>query len=280
MVAMPSRNWLQLRVFLLAIVAVPGCSIYFPRPVTILVRDGDTKEPLPGAEVRYQYSTIDLFGSLGRYSGATSGVSDANGRVQLYFDPYGGGCHVESSAIDYLDVRYYGDNLVTKHLAKRGWGSIGDQLIVEMFKKPEATLELALALDFRGPVIVNFASPGRPPNPLDKRVFGYSVSPRGLVVVQEDLPERLDRTDGVKIRWANGVLMGTSRLDWLLARDQIATTVPRFLFVDSVECDTGSYWVYMVGTDDDVTALRNSVWPNGKVNQRAFQSLIAHARVK
>jgi hypothetical protein len=123
---------------------------------------------------------------------------------------------------------------------------------------------------------VKFAAHGRPPDPPIKRQFTYSVPPSGLVVIEENLRDRTHWTDGVKIRWANGVVMGTRRLDWLLALDQQAPIpVPRFLFVDSVREGSEHYWIYMVGTEDDETALREKLWPKGKLNNQALKYLMA-----
>jgi hypothetical protein len=144
-----------------------------------------------------------------------------------------------------------------------------------MYRKPETTLELVLPKDFQGPLIVKFDYPARQPAG-GQRQFVYAVPSSGLVIIAEDLRERVRWTEGVKVRWENGIVMGTSRRDWLLAQDATANkALPRFFFVDPVEDGQEDFWIYVIGTEEDTEALRNKLWVQRNLNRKAFQTLLA-----
>src|SRR5438045_2443702 len=78
-----------------------GCTLYQPRPVTYKVRDGDTGQPIEGAEIKAQYISMLDFGVLFASIGPREGKTDAKGDLTLIIDPDKNSCHLSVTADGY-----------------------------------------------------------------------------------------------------------------------------------------------------------------------------------
>src|SRR5579883_2898056 len=100
---MPERRLSrQLLLALVLALAAPGCLFHVYRPVTVLVRDAETKKPIPGAEVDHSYITmLDPFAPL-----PSRDTTQADGTAHLVAAPYDCLSTLTAEAKGYLRETY------------------------------------------------------------------------------------------------------------------------------------------------------------------------------
>lgn len=193
----------------LTVPAGGGCqSLFRYRPVTVLVRDAETKQPIPGADVHLSYP-------MGRDSLApydATGVTDGDGTVHLRAAPYGdAGILIEGSAKGYVPE---GLSVSSEDIARiQPTPLIGPDpprpvhFIVEMYTEPRVTVELILPPNYRGLVKATVDArddfPGKP----GQRCFRYRVPASGEVhIVGPALLRRVESGD-YRARYEEGPLL-------------------------------------------------------------------------
>src|SRR5579872_6203111 len=130
----------------LALPAGGGCqSLFRYRPVTVLVRDAETKKPIPGADVHLSYPMAR--DSLAPYD--ATGVTDGDGTVLLRAAPYGDrGILIEGRAKGYvaegLDVSAEDVARIQPPPLLGADPPRPVHFIVEMYTEPRVTIELVL----------------------------------------------------------------------------------------------------------------------------------------
>jgi hypothetical protein len=223
---------------LVILVGAPGCALLHDyRQTTILVRDGETKDPIAGAQVDVKYSIMfNLFGPWDE-----CGHTGLEGTARL---PVAAGeirpC-LRVSAGGYLD----GQTVIPdEDLPARGsWWSrppAKPPVIVDLYRGPAPTVELVFPNKFRGLVVVEF-QPGVEDGRPGERSFSVRVPQSGLVEVRG--PPVLQATHGdfgfqFAARFEDGSTLG-NQFRWLTV--------------------TGDRWFYAVGSDADVAAARNII---------------------
>jgi hypothetical protein len=168
----------------LLFVLVPGCQVLSrSRPVAILARDAETKQPIARAEVVLSYPTS----SVPMTPGDSSGVTGADGVVHLQATPTGPGARVEVSASGYLSANSYLTADAVQALAPAGFFEKVEtrppSLTVDLYSGPSPTVELILPMAFRGLVQADLQIQENAPCPPGQRCFRYEVPSSGEVAV-------------------------------------------------------------------------------------------------
>jgi hypothetical protein len=189
--------------WLVVLLASTGCrSWHHYRPVNILVRDAETKEPIDGAHVRLGYFLlIDPFSPE-----RTAGMTGPDGTVELVAAPYEGRAVMFASADGYFSegMQSLEDEVIRACDPDRR--KPREYVVVEMYAEPAAVLELVVPAGYRGlirvePHTVELTSAGR------QRLFRAEVPPSGLVHVPG--PALLRRAECVdyQLHGADGMLL-------------------------------------------------------------------------
>jgi hypothetical protein len=162
-------------VFLLALAG--GCQVlYRYRPVPVLVRDAETKQPIANADVHLSYP-------LSRDSLAPFDSSErtgADGIAHLRAAPHGDfGVRVEASAADYLSDQI---NISTESIQRIEPVHFFEEavrrkpeFVVEMYHEPRFTVELIVPPGYRGRIRAEIEPCDDSAVPPRQRCFRYEV---------------------------------------------------------------------------------------------------------
>jgi hypothetical protein len=169
--------------FLLA--AAPGCQAFHDyRPVSVQVRDAESKAPIAGAQVRISYPLTERAVAPASSSGATG----ADGVAQLRAAPYGNaGISVEATASGYM----FENKTLTVEAVKAiepptFFGNDPPRLVgfvVEMYAEPHPTVELVVPTGYRGMIRAEMRFREDAPCAPGQRTFTYDVQPSGSVQI-------------------------------------------------------------------------------------------------
>jgi hypothetical protein len=229
---------------LLLAVAVGCQAVHRYRPVSVLVKDADTGEPVCGAEVRVSYPHTDS--PLAPPD--TSETTGADGVARLRAAPYGDtGINVEATAKGYLAEETF--------LSVKAVESIepapllgADQrrdvsLVLALHAGPRPTVELVVPTGYRGVVRAELHVEEGAPCPPGQRRFSVAVPPSGVVqVTGPALLRRVDSPD-FRARYADGALLSRDAKEseiglWGLGFDR-------------------NTWTFLVGTRAEYTIYRS-----------------------
>jgi hypothetical protein len=255
-----------------------GCSLYLIRPVTITVRDAETKQPIEGAEVSSDYMRMIDFGLIFAGGNYKEGVSDSDGKVTLVIDPYKDHLTLNAQAKGYhnQDLYSYGPD-IRKRVVPRNWFEWRNEFVLEMYAEPKGTLNLVVPKGYRGAVVVRFAENDSPPVPPGQRIFTYAVPPNGVVDVKESgLLERAGSYHRVHARFEDGTELPTlaPTTDDPKSLTPCGRELIALRFIDPVW--RYNTWVYFLGDHGDAIAFRNIFWPDrDSFDEAAFMRLCA-----
>ncbi|HZY85989.1 MAG TPA: hypothetical protein VFE78_14245 [Gemmataceae bacterium] len=202
-------------------------ALYRYRDVPVLARDAETKQPIPGAEVRIYYPLTPA----SRAPWAASGETGQDGVARLRAAPCGdAGPRVEVTAAGYL---FEGKDLPDEFVQAAASAGPGP-FVFELYAAPRASVELVLPTGYRGRVKAEVLARENAPRAPGQRCFRYDVPPSGVVqVVGPELLRRVLPPD-FRARYADGPLLTAEAHDaeigfWPLA------------------CE-GGYQVFLAGT--------------------------------
>jgi len=184
---MGNRRLVPVVLFAVFAIATSGCGLFHVyRPVTVLIRDADTKKPIKDAHVTIEYPPcmLGLFRPF-----PSSATTRADGIAHLLAAPHGGaygGVAITSCAKGYDNPGH--EWLSAEEIRKINpatlltpWAWRPVTRIVEMYSGSSPTLELIIPDNYRGLIRVEY-------EPLDddhcepgKRRFTYVVPPSGVV---------------------------------------------------------------------------------------------------
>lgn len=162
-------------VFLLAPAA--GCQVlYRYRPVPVLVRDAETKQPIPNADVHLYYPLSR--DSMAPFDSAER--TNADGIAHLRAAPYGDfGARIEATAAGYLSDQTDVSTDSIQHLEPPHFFEETQQrkpeYVVEMYKEPGFTIELLVPAGYRGSIKVEIMPQEDAAIPPGKRCFQFEV---------------------------------------------------------------------------------------------------------
>jgi len=162
-------------VFLLALAS--GCQIlYRYRPVPVLVRDAETKQPIAHADVHLSYplsrDSLAPFDSVER--------TGADGIAHLRAAPYGDfGVRIEASAPGYLSDQISVSTEAIQHIEPAHFFEEAERrkpvFVVEMYSEPRFTVELVVPPGYRGRIRAEIEPRDDMAVPPHQRAFRYEV---------------------------------------------------------------------------------------------------------
>lgn len=208
---MHNRRYIGCLLCLVLLVSLfPGCQVFQPDPtLSVLVRDAETKKPIPTAEV---YLCQRLKGDEVAPCRSKGGFTQADGTAHLRAEPPGeNGLQVQAVAQRYLPekVNVAADVLKTK--AAPPASAKGQQhspdVVVEMYAEPAFSVELVLPPGYRGLVKVRMLISEKLPLPPGQRCFRFSVAPSGDVQVHGPALLRRVPVADFRARYDNGPLL-------------------------------------------------------------------------
>jgi hypothetical protein len=167
------------------IVAASGCqALHSYRPVPILVKDADTKQPIAGAEVRISYP----FTENARAPWCSSGITGSDGVARLRAAPVGDiGILVELETRGYLSERKDLPIATVQALQPAHWFEEVERrpaaIVFEMYAEPRPTVELIVPSGYRGMVQVRVQAQDNAPCAPGQRKFSYVVSEPAVALV-------------------------------------------------------------------------------------------------
>jgi hypothetical protein len=178
--------------------------------VEVLVRDAETKKPIPAAEVRIDYP----FARSAWAPPDVYGITGDDGIARLQAAPYGDfGIVVEANAQSYLPEKLNVSNATIEEIprARLFGGNDGrpPNFTLEMYSGPRFSVELVVPTGFRGIVRaeVEFQNDGICPT--GQRCFSFDVPASGIIqVIGPPLLRRVSLTD-FSAKYADGTHLGT-----------------------------------------------------------------------
>jgi hypothetical protein len=240
------------------------CHVY--RPVDILVRDAETKQPIEQATVTLNYQTymMDFFAPW-----PCSGTSSGDGKLSVLATPYGlDDISLTAQAEGYLFVsRSYPFTREqklpleqvrtispTKFLCP--WTRGNPDVIVEMYAKPAPTVELIVPPGYRGPIKVDFEIDENNSVHRSNRLYTAVVLPAGLAKVKGDALLRQLSSVDFRVRFAD------QNYSTLLEKNSP-------IELHFVDCSENSI-LFALGTRADkekVARLVNKILPSGSMQR-------------
>jgi hypothetical protein len=250
----------------LALPLTAGCEVLQPsRPVAILARDAETKQQIPGAEIRISYPAIDP-----NYPVSPSvGTAGANGVAQLTArTSEEAGILLEGAAKGYLpDLQTVPVTAVRAIPPAHLFEAVDQRPVsftLEMYAEPRPTIELVVPPLYRGPVQVAVQVQETVPCQPGQRCFSHVVPESGIVqVMGPAILRRVSSSDFI-IKFADGTPLSRN----------------------AAGSDLGFWWVkseggseyFQVGTKSDYEAYRRSLLQQGGGRQAAGGTGDGHGR--
>jgi hypothetical protein len=194
----------------LLLAAGPGCqALYSYRPVEVLARDAETRQPIPGAVVEISYPLSPTSSAPWNSSGTTG----EDGTARLQAAPCGdAGIMVAVRADGYL---FNEKNLPTEAVTAAEPGprfGAGEprpvHFVVDLYAGPQPTVELVLPVGYRGLVKVEVQVRDDAPCQPGQRCFRYVVPPSGVVQVTGPPLLRCVFCSDFRARYADGTPLG------------------------------------------------------------------------
>src|SRR5581483_8836380 len=186
----------------------PGCQTFHgDQAFTILVRDAETKQPIPTAEVyvcqRHKPDEVAPCRSVA--------FTQSDGIAQLHCDPAEHGFQVQAVAQGYLAETV--DVPAEVADGRRQTASKNIQpadVTVEVYSAPDFSVELVLPPGYRGLVKAEVQIQDNLPLQKGQRCFRYPVSASGEVRVQGPSLLRRVSAKEFRARYGDGPLLGTA----------------------------------------------------------------------
>jgi hypothetical protein len=217
--------------------------------VAVLVRDIETKQPVPTADVLIFYP----FTNSSLAPCASSGKTAADGIVRLRAAPYGEyGIRVEASAPGYMSEGLDVGVAELQKIESAHWFEATEQrpanFVLELYAEPRFGVELVLPPGYRGLVQAHVQIQDEAPCPAGQRCFRFEVPPSGVVSVTGPGVLRRVFPAGYRARYADGSVL-TEHMD--------ARTVGfRWLKAE------GPDQVFVVGTQNEYDSFSRELMPH------------------
>lgn len=188
---------------------VPGCQVFHSyRPVTVLVRDAETQQPIVDAEVRFSYPlTRD---SLAPYN--SSAKTEASGLARLRAAPYGPyGILMETTAAGYQnesrDIASEDIRAIPPALPFQDTFQRPVSFVVDLYKDPRFSVELVVPPGYRGLIRVEIHIDDKYPVTPGQRAFRFEVPREGALVLKGPPSLRRVSPSDYRCRYAGGDLL-------------------------------------------------------------------------
>jgi hypothetical protein len=232
----------------LALVAAPGCQVLHRyRPAPVLVRDAETKQPIPGVAVRISYPLSHSYLAPSESRGETG----ADGIVRLRTAPFGNaGTMVEVTAKGYLNEQKF---LTAKDVEEIPTPGLFEDtstrqpcLVMEMYSGPHPTIELVVPPAYRGMVKMRIrVKPDDAPTDTQQREFSFVVPDSGVAEISGPALFRHVNLSNIRFRASDGIRVTKGGAESMLGHWYVKTE--------------DGYQYFLVGTAGDHDELRRNV---------------------
>jgi hypothetical protein len=187
---------------------LPGClSYYRDRPVTVLVRDAETHQPIPSAQVKLSFPMAR--------SDAPDPKTEATGPdgiARMKTSPNGkDALKIEASANGYLADSRLVPDMELEEIQPAGYFESSSRrpprFYLEMYSGPDFTVELVVPTYYRGLVKATIQIADKVPCPPHQRNFVFTVRPDGGVDVSGPTVLRHVAPANYHVRYADGTIL-------------------------------------------------------------------------
>jgi hypothetical protein len=222
----------------LLLAGVAGCQGFYQyRPLVVLARDAETKEPIPDARVEVAYP-------LAAEGDAPDGISRITGKdgiARLRAAPWGDGARVTATADGYLgadkplpvaDVNGLQPAYPFEPIDQRP-----ATVVLELFARPRPMVELIVPAGYRGLVQVEVQARAGALCPPGQRWFPAVVSAAGVAVVTG--PPVLGHQTDFCARYADGPALAVQPRDGSVGLWWLSGDGPRQTFLVGTQRDYG-----------------------------------------
>jgi hypothetical protein len=245
---------------ILLLATVPGCQVFHAyRPVTVQARDAETKQPIPGAEIRLSYPLVRPSDGPWQSVGTTGG----DGTTQLRAAPYGeAGIMLDVTKPGYMSEQKNYPTEAVKAI-ESSWfikpaGPPTVNFVVEMYAEPFPSVELVLPNGYRGTVKVGVKIQEDVPCPAGQRLFSYQVPPSGILQITGPPLLRRVFSPDFSARYVDGTVLNRQPQG-----DEVG-----FLCLKT----EGGFDYYVVGTRAEFEALRHAEQTEGSGQNKSSGS--------
>jgi hypothetical protein len=234
-------------VLLLAVVS--GCQTFHVyRPVAVQVRDAETKQPIPGAEVRISYPLMQ--DSLTPPD--SFGLTNGEGITRLRATPYGkAGITLKATAKGYLPEEQGVLVETIKEIKPAYLFESTDHrpvnFVLEAYAEPPFSVEFIVPTGYRGLVKAEVKIQEDAPLTPGQRCFSYPVSPDGVVQVKGSAILRRIPALEYRAKYADGAPL----------KDETDATKVGFRWLN---CE-GNEQYFVVGTQSEYDNFRRHFIP-------------------
>lgn len=267
------RNLRRTRCLLLLVCLLTGASgcqvLYRYRPIAVLVRNAETKQPIADAEVHLSYplsrDSLAPFDSLQR--------TGSDGIAHLRAAPYGEyGARVEASAAGYLpEQQSMSKEMIQRIAPAHPFESVEQRVpefVVEMYAEPRFTVELIVPTGYRGLIKAEVQVQDNVAPPSGQRCFRYEVVNGSVQVKGPSVLRRISPPE-FRARYADGTPL----------TDETTVFKVGFRWLRG----QGQQHYYVVGTkseydmqrrfapDEDPAAARHSAARGGHVHRHLYR---------
>ena len=221
-------------------VALAGCGLFRTyRPLTVQVIDGETRQPLAGAEVSVSYpNMLDFTAPIPR-----SGKTDETGTVAIPVAEYHS-TQLSGALAGYYQLHPY--RVSTESVTREPMRQISP--IIELWKSPAPKIEVIVPDGYRGPVKVVYETTPPETYELGRRMFTFRADRSGCVTVSGPAFLNGFLTDVTARHESGGVIPSpsASRPEEVAFRwvdcDQLPDGHQSQLFVVGTEADGKALW--------------------------------------
>ena len=192
--------WLLCSVLLLS-----GCQAFHAyRPIDVEVRDGETKQPIAGVEVKISYPLeTDSFAPA-----ESKAITGGDGIAHVQAAPYGrAGIRLDVRGKGYMsEVKYLSVEEV-QAIEPAHWFADANRrrsvVVMEMFADPAPMVELIAPVGYRGPIKAEVQVRAELPTTAGQRSFSFPVSASGEAVAAGPALFRQVSSANMRVRFAD-----------------------------------------------------------------------------
>jgi hypothetical protein len=247
------RSTPQLLGALVLIPIISGCqTLHRERPVPVLVRDAETKQPIAGAQVEFSHPMSESSGTPDR----TKGVTEADGIARMSAVPRG--LRREAVYVKTTANGYQADSiLVTDENIEKiepcglfeAKSHRAPAIVMSLYSGPPFTVELVMPPGYRGVIKASVQFRDELPCPIGQRVFTYRVDSGSVQVIGPTVLRRVHPAKYVA-KYADGVALVSGPAD--------ASQVEFHWLKHEDSCD-----YFVVGSEAEIARYRRDLLPEG-----------------
>jgi hypothetical protein len=232
---------------MLLLAVAPGClSFHGYRPVPVEVRDAETKQPIPGVEVKVSYPLETSTFAPGDVKETTG----ADGIARLQAAPYGrAGVMVEISGHGYMSEYKYLTVEEVEAVEPAHWFEDvrrrPARLVMEMYANPAPVIDFVVPVGYRGQFKAKVQVQAGLPSAVGQRLFRFEVPEAGEVIAAGPALFQHVTPTNVRVKFADN-----APLSHMAKESAVGYWV--------LKCD-GTSFHFLVGTQRDYDYYRSTM---------------------